>query len=65
MGLRQTRREFILSQDDASLTELIPFDWLSGKGEMDLASMIYGVLDHETHHRGALVVILRHLSDTS
>ena len=65
VSLRQIRREFILSQDDASLTELIPFEWLSGRGEMDLASMIYRVLDHETHHRGALVVSLRHLSDTS
>ena len=65
VDLRQTRREFILAQDDASLAELIPFEWLSGTGEMDLAAMIYRWLDHETHHRGALVVILRHFSEAS
>lgn len=61
--LRETRREFILAQDDHTLAELIPFDTLSGKGERDLASMIYLFLDHEIHHRGQLVVILRHLRE--
>ena len=61
--LRQMRREFILVQDDDSLAELIQFESLSGEGEMDLASMIYRFLDHEIHHRGQLVVILRHLCD--
>lgn len=57
--LRQTRRKFILAQDNTSLAELISYSWLSGRGEMDLGSMIYRLLDHEVHHRGALVVILR------
>ena len=63
--LRETRREFILVQDDDSLAELVRFESLSGSGEMDLASMIYLFLDHETHHRGQLVVILRHLCGAS
>ena len=63
--LRTTRREFILVQDDHTLAELIRFDLLSGSGEMDLASMIYQFLDHEIHHRGQLVVVLRHLRETS
>jgi uncharacterized damage-inducible protein DinB len=57
--LRQTRREFLLGQDNDSLAELIPYSWLAGEGEMDLGSMIYRLLDHEIHHRGALAVILR------
>ncbi len=61
--LRRARREFILAQDDHTLAELIPFDSLSGRGERDLASMIYLFLDHEIHHRGQLVVILRHLCE--
>ncbi len=61
--LRRTRREFILAQDDETLAELIPFDSLSGKGEAELGSMIYLQLDHEIHHRGQLVVILRHLCE--
>ncbi len=61
--LRETRREFILVQDDDSLAELISFEMLSGDGEMDLGSMIYLHLDHEIHHRGQLVVILRHLCE--
>ncbi len=65
--LRTTRRKFILAQDDTSLAAMIPFEWQNAKGEMDLGSMIYRVLDHEAHHRGALAVILRHLrpQDTS
>ena len=63
--LRRTRREFILTQDDETLAELIPFDSLSGKGEAELGSMIYQHLDHEIHHRGQLVVVLRHLCETS
>ena len=59
--LRETRREFILAQDDASLAEPIAFEWLIGKGEMDLGSMLYRTLDHEIHHRGALAVFLRYI----
>ncbi len=63
--LRRARREFILAQDDHTLAVLIRFDSLSGRGEMDLGSMIYRFLDHETHHRGQLVVALRHFRESS
>jgi len=63
--LRETRREFILAQDDASLAEPIAFERLIGKGEMDLGSILYRTLDHEIHHRGALAVFLRHMEGAS
>ena len=63
--LRETRRKFILAQDDASLAELIAFESLIGKGEMDLCSILYRTLDHEIHHRGALAVFLRHIEGPS
>jgi len=63
--LRETRREFILAQNYASLAEPIAFEWLIGKGKMDLGSIIYHTLDHEIHHRGALAVFLRYVEGAS
>lgn len=58
-ALKDKRRDFILAQDDDSLAVAIEFEALSGSGTTDLGAMIYRLLDHEIHHRGALAVYLR------
>ena len=57
--LRRKRSDFIRSLTDADLNITIRFEAIAGKGEMDLGAMLYRLLDHEIHHRGALAVYLR------
>ena len=61
--LQQLRHEFVMSMDDDKLSTVIRYDLLKGKGEMSLGAFLYGILDHETHHRGAMVVYLSILRD--
>ena len=51
--------DFILGLDEEKLSIPIAYDLLAGSGTMDLAEFIYRLLDHEVHHRGALVVYLK------
>ncbi|MFC1736999.1 DinB family protein [Candidatus Hydrogenedentota bacterium] len=61
--LKTKRKSFILALDDDALGMSIRFEALAGNGEMDLCSMIYRLLDHEIHHRGALSVFLRAIEE--
>jgi uncharacterized damage-inducible protein DinB len=57
--LKKKRRDFIAGLDDDTLSMTITFDALTGGGETTFAEMIYRLLDHEAHHRGALAATLR------
>jgi len=58
-GLKDRRSDFIRGLTDADLATSIRFEAVAGQGEMDLGAMLYRLLDHEIHHRGALAVYLR------
>jgi len=57
--LRGERSDFIRKLTDTDLGLPIQSETTAGKGELDLGAMIYRLLDHEIHHRGALAVYLR------
>ena len=56
--LKIKRRDFILSLNNENINTKIEVDSLEGIGEEDLGSLLYRMLDHETHHRGTLAAYL-------
>ena len=60
--LKIQRHDFILAMNDEKLNTKIAVDSIAGKSEEDLGSLIYRMLDHETHHRGALAIYLNVLN---
>lgn len=63
--LKRKRRDFIAGLDNDSLSMAITFDALAGSGETTLIEMIYRLLDHEAHHRGAPAATLRMIGEGS
>jgi uncharacterized damage-inducible protein DinB len=60
--LKIQRHDFILALNDEKINTKITVDSISGKSEEDLGSLIYRMLDHETHHRGTLATYLNVLN---
>lgn len=59
--LKQRRHEFIVSLNDDMLSTSIPYDMLKRQGDAPFQTLLYWLLDHEIHHRGAMVVYLNTL----
>ena len=57
--LKIERKKFILSLDNENMKEKVKVDSISGMKEEQIGLLIYKMLDHEAHHRGQLVILLK------
>ncbi|MBL7127935.1 MAG: DinB family protein [Ignavibacteria bacterium] len=60
--VRELLRNYIFTMKDAELEEIIIYKWEGGEDKISKKWIIYHLIEHEAHHRGQMMMLIRKAS---